>query len=419
MIIIDWLKTNGVSLILALLLAIAVWVVATQETNPISEGQFASPVTIEYLGKAENLLITNSPVSTVTISVRATDKTWRDLTVENFRVVADLSALSAGEHSVPIIVEILDSRAIPLSVTPDHATVFLEDISRRDAVPVQLMINGTLPTGYRSEKGIIDPASVSVTGAQSLVDLVGEIRATINIDGLREEYSQQVQLAALDNDGNIIGNLTLNPAAVRVTIPIYQEADFAQLAVRVYNENIQPAPGYNITNITADPPLVSVRGDPDILRTLTTIETRPITLQGVKETTRYPVQLNPPEGITIEGAQTVDVIITVEAQPAFRVFEVPIRVIGLGEGLQAVLLPSSAVVSTSGPLPVLDILNEQEDIIATIDLTDLEPGSYQISDLDIQFINISEDDFRKIVLESVLPTLIEVEITEIEQDNSP
>jgi YbbR domain-containing protein len=195
-----------------------------------------------------------------------------------------------------------------------------------------------------------------------------------------------------------------------VTIPIFQEADFAQLAVRV-NANVQPAPGYYITNITADPPLVSVRGTPDILRTLTTIETQPVNLTGLDTDTRIPAQLNPPEGVTLEGTQIVDVIITVEAQSAFRSFEVPIRAIGLGSGLSATILPRSAVVTISGPLPVLDALDELEDIIVSVDLTDLEPDSYQVEP-EVQIINIPEDDLRELEIESVLPTLIQVEITE-------
>ena len=67
----EWFKSNFVSLLIAVLLALLVWVVATQEVNPAEEFTFERPVPIQYIGMGEDLIITNDPAETVTVRVRA------------------------------------------------------------------------------------------------------------------------------------------------------------------------------------------------------------------------------------------------------------------------------------------------------------------------------------------------------------
>jgi YbbR domain-containing protein len=217
-------------------------------------------------------------------------------------------------------------------------------------------------------------------------------------------------LTAVDADGNRVEGVTITPPMVSVTISIYPEADFREVAVRV-DADLLPAPGYYISRIVPNPLLVPVRGEPDILNNITYVETRPIFLQGLTEDTTVNIQLVPPDGVTLEEIQIVEVLIYVEAQPGFKVLELPIETVGLDETLEATLLPASAVVSMSGPLPVLEALNEEEDILVTVDLTDLTPGDYQIEPVvEITSGTVSAGEVEKVLIESVLPTLIEVEI---------
>nr|MBN1228509.1 hypothetical protein [Anaerolineae bacterium] len=407
----QWLRSNAVSIMLALLLALAVWIVATQEENPAESAEF-SPIPVEIIEPAAGYVITNTPASAVTIQLRAPRTQLRLLSGANFVVTVDASGYGAGIHNIPVSATIINADAILESVNPSTIRVVIEEILVRSDIPIQLAVSGNLPTGYSAGTNVIEPLTVTITGPRSRVELVGEIQASVSIANLREPLEQTVQLRALDNDGNPIGDVSILPATAQISIPIFQEADFKQLAVRVVAD-IQPAPGYYVTNIIADPPLVSVRGDPDVLSTLATIETQSINLEGVRENTSFIAQLAPPEGVTLEDVQTVTVLFAVEAIPGFVALEVPIRYSGLNEELTVTIFPGNVVMSLSGPQPILDMIDDQEDIIVHVDLTDLVPGRYQIEpEYEISSEEINAEDLARITIESVLPTLVEVVIEE-------
>lgn len=414
----EWIESNLVSLLLAILLALVVWVLASQEANPAEDFTFEQPIPIQYIGPQDGLIITNDPPDTVTVQVRAPRSAVRSLTVSNFVAVVDLTGLEPGTHTLPIDVSIVDAQAIRRGYFPTQARVVLEEVATRE-VPVQLVLNGDLPLGYQTGPLAVEPSAVRVSGPATGVQLVSEVQASIDIGGRRDPVNTTLPLVALDSEGNVIENVDLEPAEVDVEVPIFQEADFREVAVRV-NANVQPAPGYYVTSITASPPLVPVRGDPQILENLTSIETEPISLSGVEEDRTYVAQLRPPEGVTLEDTRTVNVLITIEAQLDFRNVEVPIEAVGLGEGLVATIRPGTAVVSLRGPLPVLQRLNEQQDIVVSVDTTRLEPGTYRLEPrAEIVSSVVPQEDLNDVIVDSVLPTVVDVEITEEDGAEAP
>lgn len=409
---VEWLESNLVSLILAVLLALVVWVVATQEANPSEEFTFDQPIPIEFVGPDETLTITNSPTRFVTVRVRAPRSTISSLSLDNFSARVNLTDLEAGQHTVPVKVSIVDAQAVAEDYAPTDIEVELEALAER-RLPIQLVINGELPTGYQTGTTSVVPSEVTIRGPQTAVQLVSEVRATISVDNQRDAVEETVDLAALDSDGNTLDNVQIEPATALVEIPITQEADFREVAVRV-NANVQPAEGYYVSSITVTPPLIPVRGDPEILRELTSIETEPINLGSVQSDETYVARLNPPDGVTLEDVRTVTVYIAVEAQLDFRVLEVPVQAIGLEDnGLTVTIAPSNAVVSLSGPLPVLQRLNFDQDILVTIDVSGLEPGTYRLEpQAEIVSGAIPQEEVQQVTIDSVLPTVVEVEITE-------
>lgn len=404
-----WFESNLVSMVLATLLSLTVWIAATQEQNPAEQIELVARIQADTADLQPDLTITNVLSETTVVEVRAPRNVVRSLSASDLIVTADLAGLGAGSHDVPLLITI-NAQARVISARPSTLYVEIEEMHQRD-LPIQLELNGELPIGYKGGTPLLAPTAVRISGARSRVALVSEVRVTASLSGLRETFRSLLPLRAVDSEGNEVEGITLSPAVVSVTIPVEQEEDFREVAVRV-NANVLTAPGYYVSRITAEPVQVPVRGNPDILRNLSAVETQLISLQGLTEDTEIVAQLQPPEGVTLEDIQTVVVRISIQAQPDFRVIEVPIQPVELAEGLEASILPGSAVVSISGPLPVLDRLDEQRDILITVDLSDLGPGRYQLTPhAEIVSGTIPAADLQKVVIESVLPTLIEIEIT--------
>lgn len=411
-----WLESNVASIVLAILLALAIWIIATQQENPVEEAAFDSEIPIEYAGLADGLTITNEPSQTATVSLRVQQNTLSNLSQNDFRVVVDLSGLDAGEYTDLPVVAGVNAQAIIIGTDPAAVDVSIEEVRERE-MPIQLNTLGSLPNGYTMGQIELDPRSVVVSGPRSKVELISEIRAEADIDGLRDTFTNSLRLVALDSEGNAVQDVTISPPEVATTVPIVQEDDFREVAVRV-DGNFQPAQGYYVSRFTTDPLLVPVRGEVDVIKNLRFIETEPIRLQNLTEDTTLTVQLEPPDGVSLEGVQTVEVIINVEAQPGFRVLEVPVTVSGLTEGLEATSTPDTVGVFLSGPQPILDRIGTDVDVIVTVDTTDLTPDTYQLEpSIDIVSGDVANEELDSVVIESVVPTLIDVEIARA-ADNS-
>jgi YbbR domain-containing protein len=412
-----WLESNVASILLAGLLALAIWIIATQQENPVEETDFDSEIPIQYIGLADGLIVTNEPSETATVSLRVQQSTLSDLSQSDFQVTVDLSGLGAGEYpDLPVVADV-NAQAVIVGTDPSAVDVSLEEIRERE-MPIQLDTQGTLPNGYTMGQIELDPRTVVVSGPRSRVELISEVRAEADIDGLRDTFSDSLRLTALDSEGNTIQDVTLSPPEVAMTVPIVQEDDFREVAVRV-DANFQPAPGYYVSRFTTDPLLVPVRGEVNVIKNLRFIETEPIRLQNLTEDTTLTVQLEPPDGVSLEGVQTVQVIINVEAQPGFRVLEVPVTISGLTEGLEAAATPDTVGVFLSGPQPILDRIGTDVDVIVSVDTTDLTPDSYQLEPtVDIVSGDVATEELDNVVIESVVPTLVDVEISLATENSS-
>ena len=90
----------------------------------------------------------------------------------------------------------------------------------------------------------------------------------------------------------------------------------------------------------------------------------------------------------------------------------PVQAVGLAEGLSAEFSPDGVIVTLSGPLPVLERLDLQKDILVTVDLSDRDAGIYQIEPkAEIVSSDVPAEELLDVLIESVSPTLIDVEIS--------
>ena len=127
-----------------------------------------------------------------------------------------------------------------------------------------------------------------------------------------------------------VQGLTINPENVQVNIPISQQGGFRDVAVKVIVQG-QQAPGYRIENISVFPPVITVfADDPELVNALPgVVETHPLDLQDRNEDISTRLSLDLPENITLVGAQTVQVQVSISPiQTSVTLPNLPIDVIG-------------------------------------------------------------------------------------------
>ncbi|MGQ9517359.1 MAG: CdaR family protein [Anaerolineae bacterium] len=389
------------SILLALILAVIVWVVAMNEENPITRGTWGEPIPIELVNQPAGTVIVGDVPKTVQVEMRAPQSSWRDLRRESFRAVVDLAGAQIGMNQFEVHVECSDPRVEILESRPSTISVRLERL-KQASWRVQVVVMDSPPFGYEMKGDEIstDPGSVTVTGPETFVNQVSEVIAEVYLRGATETVERRVSLRARDAQGEAV-NVTLEPATVVVKVPIVQQRGFRNLPVRVVWKG-QPAAGYRINNVSVDPSIVTIIGDPQTIEQLPGyLETAPVQVEGATADVVERVSLILPENVSLLGVQTVQVTISVTPIESSLTVERRVQVQGLPVTMQASVSPETISIILSGPLPKLDALRT-EDVQVIIDVFALGPGMHQLAP-----IVIVPEGIR---VQSVVPERVQVGI---------
>jgi YbbR domain-containing protein len=370
---------NNIGMILlALVLAIVVWIVAVQEENPIVEGAFEGEVPIVIRNQpAQTTFLPEAFAETVEMrTIRAPQSSWRDLRADKFTAWIDLAGKESGEFQVPVHVQCIDENVRIIEISPANVPIRLRrEIS--STVPVQIRLFGAPSLGYEFGAGQVSPEQVTIVGPESLVAEV--VKATVNLD-LRDRKETFVGTRRLDArraDDELITWVDIQPPTVQITIPVVQELGSNEVAVRAVVSGTV-APGYWVAGVTVDPPLVTLLGDPEAVAEIQGfVNTLPLDISGARGNIVERMPLDLPEQVSTLGVQGVIITVQVEAQPGnITLLREPV-IRGLGTGLVATVTPAEVAVALTGPLPRIQSLTD-EDVFVYVDLVDKGIGQHRI-----------------------------------------
>jgi YbbR domain-containing protein len=392
------------SFLLALVLGIAIWTNATQAEDPVQTRFLEVP--LEYVGlPADTVLVDADPRQMVQIRLEGPDSILQALTPEEFAATVDLSRVPSGETvAVDIVVSGGRQGATISFITPEAVDVLLEQQVTRE-VPVELDLRGTVARGHNQLEPLLDPPTIRVAGAESRVNELDFALVTVFLNSTAETLVESSQPIFYDLAGRVasVTGLELSSDEVTVTVPVEEAAGFADKLVTVEWVG-EPAPGYRLLSVTADPPSILVEGRPALVNRLTSVTTEPIDINGLTQTFEQTAVLELPEGVSVDPEQIVTVRIEVEPILTTSTFiRVPERR-GLRSGFEATVEPAQVRVVVFGPLPVLDALAES-DVRVILDLFGLEAGDYSIEP------DVIVPD-RGIEVRSIQPTAVSVTIVE-------
>ena len=395
------------TLITALVFATVVWIFAVTQADPTETRTYPRAIPMEMVGLDPNLMIINDINQQVNVAIRAPSSIHTQLEndINLIDVILDLSSLDSGVHTLTPQVNIGLAPAEVVRINPSSIFIKL-DVVVTENFPIDLRLIGNPTIGFEVQTPELSDERVLISGPKSLIDTIDRVVAEINIADVSENIQRVIEVTPFDIDDIPVTGVTINPAAIQVTVPVTQRGGFRTVVVKIVTSG-QIAAGYRLTNIFAMPPTVTIfSADPTLVESLPGfIETAPINLNAASEDIEIRVALNLPEGINVVGSQNVTVQIGIDPiQSSISYTNIPIQIDGLGEGLEATLSPENVDIFLSGPLPLLDEL-DQTNILILIDLSDRGPGTYQLAPE-----VLLEND--QIIVDVILPSSIEVTISE-------
>jgi YbbR domain-containing protein len=397
-------------LLLAFLLAIAVWVSAVLASDPNVESVFPRSIPVELINAPDDMTVIGDIPANVQVGLRAPESIWERLVAETgtVRAVVNLEGLEPDEYELPIEILVSQSPVQVVSKNPTKVSFTLEELVSKE-FEITPLIEGEPALGYRVGSTSLSQNSVILYGRQSLVEQVSKIQATYDISDARTIVDEEVELQAMDADNQVVFGLELRPSRVKIMIDIVQVGGYRDVAVAV--ETIgQPVYGYRVTNISVTPPIVTIfSSDVTLVQEMPGfVRTQPLDLTDLDQDLETRLALNLPEGVSVVGEEGVEQSVMVSVGIAAIESSVPasiqVEVVGLQPGYDALVSPEKVDVILSGPLPVLDALQEG-DVRVFVDLNGLGIGIHSVEPLaEILPSNVN--------VESFIPTLLEVEIVD-------
>ncbi len=390
--------------ILALILAVIVWVVAVQRENPVVT-IIISGVPVSIQNHPPDLDFAEQQPglpTTVDVRVRGPQGTLNTLTPSDFTAIIDLANAQPGAQDIPIQVNTNVANVKVLNVYPEEVVVQLvRKVAKKTRVVANLI--GNPPFGFIASSPIITPTQVIVKGPEPKVEKVVRAEIAVRLTDAREDVKITDYVTLRDENGLVVSGLDVEPPTVSVLVPIEQRQGFAEKTILPKIKG-QPAPNYRITGITVEPTTVTLFGDPATLNEMPPfVETEPVDISGATEDIEERAFLILPSSVAMVGNLTV--VVHVRIDPIEGSLTMTLRPViqGLNPDLAVESVsPETIDVILQGPLPVLLSLTADENVRAVLNLSSLEEGAHTV----IPVLILPEG----VTVQTVLPESVQVTI---------
>ncbi len=300
-------ENNRALKLVALAIAIVLWLYVGIEQDPISQRTYNVPITVENLSADKVATVSKERVN---VKVMGRETRLDGITSEDFKAYVDLSDAKTGDSEAEVHVS-LPNEVYFAKLDPSHVNVYVEQ-REGETMNVDIVRTGMLPDGIAIEDMSVEPQNVFVSGNEDALAMVAKVGVAVELDDVYSDSKKDVPVQLYDYEGNIIepGELKVYPEQVTLNIKV-NEADI-QKSVPIQAELVGSlSEGVQVDSVTVDPQTALVEGLPKDLAKITEIKTEPIDLSGIKETTSFTVKL---VGKQLRDVQKVTVTVNVSAQ---------------------------------------------------------------------------------------------------------
>lgn len=294
------IQHNLVAKIVAVVSAIVLWGYVMNDQNPAIESSFT--VQVQLRNVPDGYKVTQG-ASTVKVKVRGARSLFVNSSAEDFRAYVDLNDAENGKHAYKVHVETPQGFEV-VEENPGTIDVTLDRIIER-RVRATINVNGVPAPGVTVAKVNQASSKVIIEGPESAVNEVDRVIGYIGLNGNNDsDFALQVPLTPINADGREVQGVTVNPAAMYVTVQMAR-------GLRTKIVTVKPALAgklkdeLEIVSIKADPVKIEIAGDEAKTNAISSLSTEPISLDDVTKSQDKTVKLILPDGVTVTNPDVV------------------------------------------------------------------------------------------------------------------
>ena len=292
--------------IIALVVAVVLWLFVMNEQNPQIEGSFT--VAVDLRNVPEGYKVTQTEKS-VKLKVRGARSFFVSAEPEGFKAYADLDGLDSGEHEVKVKA-VLPQGFELVDAQPETVSVTLDKIVRR-SVRIDLIVTGSASAGYTVGKISQSANTTVIEGPESRVAEVDRVIGYVGLSGNRDDFTLQVPLTPINSDGKAVDDVELLARTVEVSVQLARGLTRKIVSVHPVLDDVLPE-GFTLGEVQVEPTKIEIAGDAALISKVASIDTEKIVISDMKESGKKIVHLAIPNGVAIPNRE---VTVTVELKP--------------------------------------------------------------------------------------------------------
>ena len=346
----DWLLKDWWLKIVSLILAVVIWFVWIQIENPTISKDYSN-VKVSIINESELNpdkkvweILNNS--DTLRVTVTAPKTVINGLTSDD--IIAEADASKMKDNEIPITLRLAsDVTYDSLVSNHDSLSLAIEDRVRRYVRIVQ-RTSGEVAEGYKFGGVTMDLNMIEITGPKSDVDKVSYGQIDIDIDGVSESLSANIEIELYDAENNALNlsSLTKQSEYVHVEVNILETK-----RVPIYASKMgTPAEGYIYArNLEVAPETILLAGTKSSLQSISRINiTDPVDISGAEGDVEAAIDITPylPENVSFadddfDGYVKVTVFVEPEVSQSFAVSPDSVQIVNIPDGYTFTIEPGT------------------------------------------------------------------------------
>lgn len=299
---------NIVIKILAIIMAIILWMYVMNEQNPPFEAVYTVP--LEVRNVAAGYVVADAP-ETIKVKIRGPRNVVAGVRAKDFRTFIDAKGLAGGNHSVAVSAT-LPANVELVELSPDKVQLGLDPVIRRE-LPVEVRTPGNPAPGFVLGKVTAAQGQVVLEGPKQIVTAVEKVVATIDLSGKANDIAVEATLIPINRENREVEGVAVYPEKTKITVNLITAVTKKMLDIKPVTLGEMPT-GLVIKSMVTQPEKVEISENlpGKELEKLEAVYTEALSLNNIAKDTEKEVKLQIPDGMT---AAVKTVVVKIKVGP--------------------------------------------------------------------------------------------------------
>ncbi|MBQ3420288.1 MAG: hypothetical protein IJH34_01180 [Romboutsia sp.] len=387
---IEKLEQNTKIKLISLLSAIVLWMYVMAVVDPEETKVFENiPINITNMNEILNNDYVIYPDISLAKDVYITGKLSlvQNISKNDINIYGTINNPIEGNNAVYL--KAITSKGVQYEFKQDTIIVPLDKVIDEKR-SIDIVVDGKYKNNV--DNITLDNESIEISGPRTLVQQVQKVQATLTLDNNKNDFSTKLQLIPIDDKGKKVEGVNLENSTVNVNVKLL--VDKSVTINPVFKGTYDNIEQYQLSQNN-----INIKGKRDVVEGITSINTKPIDLSDISNGQVKDIELDIPNGITIDNDNkvTIKVTTTSEVNSSFNYTKDDIEVRNNNDNidLSTLNIPNDINVNISYENTISDL--KKSDITLYIDLSS-EETSYKIkyeSQYDFDRVIITPDIVTK------------------------